>query len=190
MHKHLEYLKYIIFLVVLLFAASSFAGTKYVRTNGNNSNDGSADDVDHAWLTVTYCLANAGSGNTCSIGDGAYSEPALIVPTGVSMTSTSGVASNVIIAPNQNYTTTPFVDLSSDTPGTSGNQSITYLTFNGHYGGHIANCGIKVWNRDDVTIDNNIITNFYGATITSSNSLNKSYAISGVSTTTCCQIRP
>lgn len=36
--------------------------TKYVRKDGNNANDGSADDAAHAWLTVKYAMQNASNG--------------------------------------------------------------------------------------------------------------------------------
>lgn len=48
----------------------------YVRKDGSNSNDGSADDAAHAWLTLTYAAGQVASGanHTIHVNAGTYAE--------------------------------------------------------------------------------------------------------------------
>jgi len=72
------------------------ADTYYVRDDGNNANDGSADDADHAWATLAYAVADAqtSDGDTVMIRGGSYTEVADIVISGKSLTITphNGIA--------------------------------------------------------------------------------------------------
>ena len=65
-------------LALTLFAfpmtASADPGTYYVRTDGSNDNDGSANDSAHAWKTISYAVATAGDGSTIYVNDGTYTK--------------------------------------------------------------------------------------------------------------------
>ena len=137
---------FIVILATLIFAGAVNGATYYVDNTGD-------DSINHALLI-------AKRGDIIKINDGVYSEGQLNVPEGVSLTSTSQNASKVTIEPNKSLGPRPFVDLSSTRPGSNGNQTISYLSFNGNTGTYRANMGIKVENRSNVKITHCNISNF------------------------------
>ena len=50
----------------------------YVRTDGNDANDGSADDAAHAWLTIEHASDNVSTGDTINVAAGTYDEQVVI----------------------------------------------------------------------------------------------------------------
>lgn len=63
--------------IFLILAAMGQAATYYVRSDGNNANDGSANDAAHAWLTLEYAIDTAtddSEPHTIYITDGTFSE--------------------------------------------------------------------------------------------------------------------
>ena len=71
--------------VVAVPATPVMAGTDYyVRTDGNDSNDGLANDAGHAWLTIQHAVGTVSSGDTINVAAGMYDE-ALSVNKGVSI---------------------------------------------------------------------------------------------------------
>lgn len=155
-------LKPVLFTPILsiLFVASVYGATLYVDTSGSDKNDGGPSSP---WRSVSHALANAKSGDTISINDGTYSEGQLIVPAGVSLTSTSKSNTKVHLQPNQSLSDSkPFVLLSSATPGSDGNQTIAYLEIDGVNGSNVARAGIRVENRNNVRIHNCNIHDFKG----------------------------
>jgi hypothetical protein len=64
---------------------------------------------------------------------------------------------------------------SSGSAGTNGNQTLSYITLDGRPGGYTAYQGVKILNRDNVTIDNCTIENFYG--VGTSTYANGSYGV-------------
>lgn len=55
---------------------------RYVSKSGSNSNDGTAPDASHAWLTIAYGLAHISAGQTLYIEAGTYYEYGLNIPSG------------------------------------------------------------------------------------------------------------
>ena len=46
----------------------------YVRTDGSDSNDGSANDAAHAWLTIQHAVDTVATGDTINVAAGTYTE--------------------------------------------------------------------------------------------------------------------
>lgn len=132
----------------------------YVDTGGNNtSGDGSSGQP---WLTVAYTLSQSNYGEVVCINDGTYNEGQLVVPAGVSLRSTSANASKVTIQPNVNMNVlTPFLKLHTATPGSDGNQTISYLGINGHTTSYSCSLAISIKNRNNVRIHHCNIHDFY-----------------------------
>lgn len=60
---------------LLLFAAiAANAATYYIRTDGNDSNDGLANTAEGAWLTLTKAAATLAAGDTVRVQAGTYTE--------------------------------------------------------------------------------------------------------------------
>lgn len=78
----------------------------YVRTDGNDSNDGLTDSSGGAWLTIQNALDTVSSGDTVTIGDGVFNEDLLTV--------TSGTEGNPITlrAQNSRQATINSIDIS------------------------------------------------------------------------------
>ncbi len=135
----------------LCFLSPAFSGTYFVATNGSDS--GGKGSLSRPWKTVVHALENARAGDTISIKDGIYAEDQLVVPVGVSIASASKNNNKVKIHPKRSlWATTAFISLSSKTPGTSGNQSISYIEFDGVNGSNVARNFILVQNRNNVRI--------------------------------------
>jgi hypothetical protein len=147
---------------LLCFTITVQAETYFVNTSGSNS-DGFGTS-NYPWKTVAYALSKSKSGDTISIDDGDYSEQQLIVPPGVSITSSSRDSSKVRIYPAVTLTTDqPFMVLSTKNPGADGNQSISYIELDGIEDGRVAKIGIMVENRNNVRIHHNNIHDFTGS---------------------------
>lgn len=143
----------------LFFVSSVYAGTYYVGIYGDDGNgDGSSGKP---WKTIAFALANATYGDTISINNGTYTEGQLVIPAGVNLTSTSQDNSKVILRPNKSMAvSTPFLKLASDSVGSDGNQTISYIELNGTNGGNTANQAILVRNRNNVRVHNCNIHDF------------------------------
>lgn len=151
-----------VFLYVALFlslAGASFADTLAINTAGVDSGDCTGSDC----LTLTYALSQASSGDLILIDDGTYYESQLVIPAGVSVRGENYDKTSVILRPITTDTSQPFVDLSSVSPGTLGNQSISYLTIDGRGPTYYFTHGIRILNRDSVEISYCTIEDFYGA---------------------------
>ena len=115
--------------------------------------------------TLTYALSIAQSGDTIKFNSGTYETAALSIPTGVSITAVQPDVNNldnVIIRPLSNMTG-PLINLASASPGTNGNQSISYITFDGDDGSHAARQAIYLQNRSNISIHHCVIKDFKGA---------------------------
>lgn len=143
------------------FTITAQAETYFVNTSGSDA-DGFGSSA-NPWRTVSYALSQSSSGDLISIDDGDYSEQRLIVPPGVSITSSSRDSSKVRVYPAVSMATDrPFMVLSSSNPGSDGNQTISYIELDGSENGRVARVGILVENRNNVRIDHNNIHDFTG----------------------------
>lgn len=61
-------------LLLVCVPAMADATTYYVRTDGNNSNTGTANTSGGAWLTIQHCADTATAGDTCAVNVGSYGE--------------------------------------------------------------------------------------------------------------------
>jgi hypothetical protein len=144
---------------LLLFINSAGAAIYYVDMNGSDSNSGNSSKP---FQTVRMALESAKYGDTVSINDGTYSEGQLKVPEGVNLTSSSKDNTKVKLQPNRDLSTSaPFILLSSS-PGSNGNQSISYLEFDGINDPYRAYSGIAIKSRNNVRIHHCNIHDFYG----------------------------
>lgn len=160
-------------ILLLLFTTTAYCATYYVDKAGSDS-DGKGTSA-LPWKSIVHALKQAGYGDLVSINDGIYSEDQLIVPPGVSMTSTSKQNSKVRVQPKRSLGAySPFVKLSSDKPGSNGDQSISHIEFDGINGSTVARAGILVQNRNNVRIHDCDIHDFKGA--------NGSYGVQPIST--------
>jgi parallel beta-helix repeat protein len=62
----------IVVIILQILCYPVWATNYYVRTDGSDSNDGSANDSGHAFLTIQHCADTAGAGDTCYVNDGTY----------------------------------------------------------------------------------------------------------------------
>lgn len=147
--------------VFFLFVNSVYAATYFVDVNGSDL--GGNGTKAKPWKSIAYGVKYGKAGDLISVNDGVYNESRIIIPAGVSLTSTVQDKTKVTIQPNTSFgTDDPFVDLKSSSVGSSGNQSISHLTFNGVNGSIKARIGIRVQNRSDVRIHHCNIINFNG----------------------------
>lgn len=156
-----KYLLSISFLLLMFFGSSVYGGTYYVGINGSDSNGNGS--ISKPWRSINNALKNVKSGDTVSINDGTYSEGQLVIPAGVSLTSTSQNNTKVKVQPNISlYANTPFLSLSSASPGSYGNQTVSYIELDGINGSFKAQAAILVQNRNNVRIHHCNIHDFTG----------------------------
>jgi hypothetical protein len=163
-----------IFTILFLFISLMVqAADKYIATaanGGSNSNSGTSGSP---WLTLTYACAHTTSGDLITVGAGTFAEGTnkAIVPVGVSIVG-QGVTS-IISYTYSNSDTYAWHDaamvLTSGSPtSTNGNQSISYLYFEGN--SWTSTRAIAVNFRNNVEIHHCTFHNFYysGATFNGS----------------------
>jgi hypothetical protein len=100
-----------VFFGILGFAKASLAATYYVRTDGSDTNNGSANDANRAFRTIQKCINTATTaGDTCSIMAGNYDENLTTKASGgsgnpITFISPSGYAKVYYIGVNHSYIT-------------------------------------------------------------------------------------
>lgn len=72
-------LKFIFYLIILIAPQFIYSATYYVRTTGNNANDGTSAGT--AWLTVAYAVSTVASGDIIDIGTGTFAESNITIST-------------------------------------------------------------------------------------------------------------
>ena len=143
---------------VCFTASSLLAATYYVDRQGSDSADGHTAP----WLTIKHALTQVKAGDVISINDGVYSEGQLVFPEGVSLTSTSQDNTKVKIQPNIRLgLNKPLLILSSASPGSNGNQTISYVELDGQNGSNTCRWAIKLQNRNNVRIHHCNIHDFF-----------------------------
>ena len=137
-------------LCILVVSISAQATNRYaVYTGGATSGECPVGTP----CTLAFAISAADSGDTVYLNDGTYTTAQVVVPTGVSLTSTSQDNTRVILRPNADMSiSVPFIYLGSASPGSAGNQTISYIEFDGINGSYEAGVGIEVRNRSDVRI--------------------------------------
>lgn len=69
----------LLYLLLVITPSICFATDYYVRTDGNNANDGLGPGTDHAWATITYAESQLSNGaHTVHIAAGTYDEDVYI----------------------------------------------------------------------------------------------------------------
>lgn len=158
-------IKFIVFQLIVFLSfgfAAAFAATYYADTGGSGTtcSVGSPCTLEYAVETKAAITPP----NTVSVNDGTYlvANP-FEIPVGVHVTSTSQDKTLVIIQPAANYGTGdgPLVEMISGTPGTTGGQTLSYLTFDGQ-GTYYARQGICIRDYNNVTIHHCTIEDFTG----------------------------
>ena len=161
--------KILVIFFILISTLASQATTYYIRTDGNNSNAGTANTSGGAWRNLYYACAHTTSGDVINIGAGTFAEGnnQAIVPVGVSIVG-QGVTSIVTYTyagADETTETNGCVVLSSASPtSTNGNQSIGNIAFDGS--SWTATRCIAVDYRNNVEIKNCTFTNFYYSAVT------------------------
>jgi len=136
--------------------------TYWVDTAGDDVH-GVGSEID-PFQTITHAISVSTLGETICVNDGTYAESQMVLPVGVNLKGTDDNASTVIIQPASNLAyNVPFMLLSSATPGSDGNNTVSYVTLDGD-ATYSANWAIKVQNRNNVRIHHCNIHDFTGET--------------------------
>lgn len=183
-------------LLLLCFVHTLSATTFYVRTDGNDNNDGLADNASRALRTIQKGVDKMRGGDVLVVGNGTYSVSGLIYIDGKSGTSsrrtviksknrwgakirTSNLYGGVQIR-NSNYITVDGFDIGHSSPNNASlNQGTGLESFDSDYvvfqNNYVHDCGcggISFREGDYATIQNNV---------TRDNAKNSPYNCSGIS---------
>jgi len=136
--------KILLILTILLAGLTANATDYYIATTGNDvTGDGS---IGNPWASLYKATSTVAAGaHTIHVAAGTYIEPnQSVLAEGVSIVG-AGVTSVITTAAAHD----PILRLTSASEGTNGNQSISYLKFDGDL---VANTGIRIYARSNVII--------------------------------------
>jgi hypothetical protein len=115
-------MRFLYILFAFTYRHPVYAADYYADYPGSGSSGCTTGDP----CTIDRCLETiATSGDTCLLKDNTYAVDIVTVPVGINLKSESEDASLVILTAGVNDGNNPMIQLSSDTPGTNGNQTIT-----------------------------------------------------------------
>lgn len=141
-------------LIILLLAVSlvSQATVWHIATTGN---DGTGDGtVGTPWLTLAYAITQASSGDSIYVTAGTYDIGTQVdSPVGISIYGAG--ATSILRA---TAAVNPMIELSSAVQGTEGNQSISFLKFDGN--GLTGTWAININLRSNVTVHDLTVEDF------------------------------
>jgi parallel beta-helix repeat protein len=101
-------------LIAVFGAVSVWATDYYVRTDGDDSNTGLANDAANAWLTIQHAVDNVSSGDTINVAAGMYDITAPIdVNKSVTITGEPLDPENVVVQYNPASTTLAIFDMNA-----------------------------------------------------------------------------
>jgi hypothetical protein len=121
-------MKKLLIILLSIISLQLNAGIKYVAASGGNN--GNAGTEAQPWATLAYGVANVSSGDTVYLLAGTHAISSQVsVPTGVNIT---GAGETSIISSSVTTTWAATLLLHSASQGTNGNQSISYLKFDGN----------------------------------------------------------
>lgn len=150
-------MKKLLTFLLLCISLTVGATTYYVRTDGSNGNAGTSNTSGGAWLTLSYACAHSTSGDLITVEAGTFVESSqCVLPVGVSIIG-QGVTS-IIKAGYVGSTTVGLLTITSGSGTTNGNQSVSYLEFDGN--SQTGHCAISSYYRNNVTISNCTFQNF------------------------------
>jgi hypothetical protein len=157
--------RFLILFFILIFTPSiaTAACERYAAPSGTGIDCGVGDEC-----SLRNAVEGASSGEEVCLNDGTYTisvtvnDDSIIVPVGVSITSTSADSGVVLIQPGNDWSISqPFFYLASSS-NTDGNNTISHLTLDGENGAHRAYMPIETRNRNHITIHDCVVRQFYG----------------------------
>lgn len=120
-------------------------GTYWVRTDGSDVNDGTANTAGKAWLTITHAVNAMSAGDFVRVQPGTYAETVTPTVSGTSGNPITLVAGGVVIACSIRFSTNSYIRVigfkfAPDTGGCSVANETVY--------GHGTNTGLEFWNDE------------------------------------------
>jgi hypothetical protein len=154
-------------IVILLFCSIILnAKTSYVATTGNNSNNGT---IGSPWLTIAYAVSQSTSGDIIHVNAGSYTISTMIlVPVGISI---EGDGTTTILNSTVTAQYNMVFKLNSTSENTNGNQSISYMKFEGALTAYSI---IEVNARSNVSIHHCTFEHFFFEGVTFDSRINGS----------------
>ena len=154
-------MRHLLILLWLCYNLTVSGTTYYISTSGSNSNNGSSGSP---WATLAYACTRTTAGDVINVGVGTFNEGSnqAIVPAGVSIIGqgvTSIISYTYAGASETNQDDGCMILASGSGISTNGNQSISYLNFNGN--NWTATRCLSVHFRNNVEIHHCTFTNFY-----------------------------
>jgi hypothetical protein len=151
-------MKKLLIFILLIISLTAQATTYYVRTDGDNGHDGLSNSSSGAWLTLAYACAHTTVGDIINVGVGTFNETSqCVLGLRVSIIG-QGVTSIIKSSYSGSYATGILTVTSAAGNPINGNQSISYLEFDGN--NQTNTVAISSSYRNNVTISNCTFINY------------------------------
>src|ERR1041385_6302815 len=127
----------------IFFGSKAYAATYYVRTDGNNTNNGLTNSSGGAWKTIDWGADHAAAGDTVRVQNGTYVERATPGISGTSGNTVTLVADGIVTTCGLSFSSKSYIRVIGFTfdPSTSG-CSVGGIVVNGQG----TNTGLEFWN--------------------------------------------